>query len=120
MGKMSTHDSIIVIVIVTMLLCGFAEAETYIVGNNGKWDSAVTDWPNGKSFKSGDVLVFNYDPNVHNVVIVSKENYNSCIDSGKILESGHDHVTLTSGTSYYICGFTGHCKTGMKMAVTAS
>ncbi|XP_019163673.1 PREDICTED: chemocyanin-like [Ipomoea nil] len=116
MGKMSTHDSIIVIAIVTMLLCGFAEAETYTVEDKAKW----SDWPNGKSFKSGDILIFNYDPSVHNVVIVSKENYNSCTISGTILNSGHDNVTLTSGTNYFICGAEGHCKGGMKMAITAT
>ncbi|XP_031101796.1 chemocyanin-like [Ipomoea triloba] len=117
---MSAHGNIIVITIITMLLCGLADSETYTVGDNGRWEFGVGDWPNGKSFNSGDVLVFNYDPSVHNVVIVSQENYDSGTASGTTLNSGHDSVTLSSETSYYICGVNAHCQGGMKMAVTAS
>ena len=65
--------------------------------------------------------MFNYNPSVHNVVAVDAGGYNSCQQgSGAVYSSGSDHVTLGAGTNYFICGLSGHCGLGMKMAVNAS
>ncbi|CAL9762465.1 unnamed protein product [Musa acuminata subsp. burmannicoides] len=99
-----------------------AEAATYVVGGNSGWTFNVASWPRGKSFRAGDVLVFNYNPSVHNVVAVSAAGYNSCSapKGSRVYTSGKDRITLARGTSYFICSFAGHCQSGMKIAVTAA
>ncbi|XP_055819240.1 basic blue protein-like [Solanum dulcamara] len=93
---------------------------TYNVGDSDGWTLGVSNWPNGKNFKAGDVLVFNYPKSVHNVVIVNKADYDNCKPSGKIFNSGNDKVTLRKGTTYFICGIAGHCDGGQKIAITAN
>ncbi|XP_009403746.2 basic blue protein-like [Musa acuminata AAA Group] len=99
-----------------------AEAATYVVGGNSGWTFNVASWPRGKSFRAGDVLVFNYNPSVHNVVAVSAAGYNSCSapKGSRVYTSGKDRITLARGTNYFICSFAGHCQSGMKIAVTAA
>ncbi|KAK4378648.1 hypothetical protein RND71_000510 [Anisodus tanguticus] len=80
----------------------------------------LNKWPSGKNFKAGDVLVFKYPKGVHNVVIVNKANYDNCKGSGKIFSSGNDRVTLTKGTTYFVCGIAGHCDGGQKITITAN
>ncbi|XP_021749961.1 basic blue protein-like [Chenopodium quinoa] len=97
-------------------------ATEYTVGDAAGWSFNVENWPNGKSFKAGDVLAFNYDKAQHNVAVVSKEGYHSCKASSgsKVYKSGHDQITLVKGQSYYICTFPGHCDRGMKIAINAT
>ncbi|CAH9106074.1 unnamed protein product [Cuscuta europaea] len=117
---MSSHKMFVVLAVAeVLLLCALANAHTIPVGDSAGWTYDMGGWPNGKTFKAGDILVFKYDPAEHTVVIVSKENYDSCKPVGKTLSSGHDHVRLTSGTSYYICGIADHCDFGQKINVTA-
>ncbi|KAJ8475939.1 hypothetical protein OPV22_019666 [Ensete ventricosum] len=99
-----------------------AEAATYVVGGNSGWTFNVAGWPRGKSFRAGDVLLFNYNPSVHNVVAVRAAGYNSCSAprGSRVSTSGKDRITLARGTNYFICSFAGHCQSGMKIAVTAA
>jgi hypothetical protein len=53
------RDSAIVATLVLLcvqLVCTIVNAETYMVGGDKGWTSDVFTWPNGKSFKAGDVL----------------------------------------------------------------
>ncbi|XP_044488859.1 basic blue protein-like [Mangifera indica] len=114
----------IVLVFLLLLQTEVSEATTYTVGysdTNG-WTYNVAKWPKGKSFKAGDVLVFNYDPSLHDVVVVNKRGYKNCTTpkNAKVYQTGKDRITLAQGNSYYICNFPGHCENGMKIAVTAS
>lgn len=82
----------------------------------------MTAWPKGKTFKAGDVIVFNYDSTIHNVVAVDKAGYNNCrTPSGaKMFRSGKDQIKLAKGANYFICNTAGHCESGMKIAVVAA
>ncbi|XP_006349438.1 chemocyanin-like [Solanum tuberosum] len=91
---------------------------TYNVGDSNGWTFGVSNWPNGKNFKVGDVLVFNYPREIHNVVIVNKVDYNNCNPLGKMFNSGKDVITLKKGTTYFICGVPGHCDGAQKIAIT--
>ncbi|KAH7679739.1 Cupredoxins domain-containing protein [Dioscorea alata] len=99
-----------------------SHAAVYNVGDNNGWTFNTVNWPRGKSFKAGDVLVFKYDRTMHNTVAVSAAGYRGCTTPGgsKVYNSGNDRITLVKGTNYFICSFTGHCLAGMKIAVTAS
>ncbi|RWW17973.1 hypothetical protein GW17_00018073 [Ensete ventricosum] len=116
-------------------------AKEFTVGDSDGWDFNVGNWPDGKSFTAGDVLgiicflcliflcgnmvvhaVFNYAKGAHNVVVVDADGYNSCTakSGSKTYTSGNDKITLTKGTSYFICSFTGHCDAGMKIKIVAN
>ena len=68
------------------------------------------------------VSVFNYDATTHNVVAVNGNGYKSCNApaGAKVLSSGKDQVRLARGLNYFICGNSGHCQSGMKLAVSAA
>ncbi|KAL4332206.1 hypothetical protein GQ457_07G020690 [Hibiscus cannabinus] len=96
-------------------------ATVYTVGDTSGWTTGVdySTWTQGKTFKVGDILVFNY-PSFHTVDEVSSSDYSTCTVGNAIRSdnSGATTVTLkTAGTVYFICGATGHCANGMKLAV---
>ena len=48
---------VVSILLLGMLLhCGNVLASTYTVGDAGGWTFNVVGWPNGKTFRAGDVL----------------------------------------------------------------
>ncbi|CAN6203885.1 unnamed protein product [Urochloa humidicola] len=104
-------------------LFGAASAATYNVGEpGGSWDLRTNygDWAASKRFHPGDQLVFKYSPQAHDVLEVSKADYDSCSTARPMgtHNSGNDAIALTSaGTRYFICGFPGHCAAGMKLQV---
>ncbi|KAK4563318.1 hypothetical protein RGQ29_005718 [Quercus rubra] len=127
---------VVSVLLLGMLLhCGNVLAATYTVGDAGGWTFNVVGWPNGKTFRAGDVLVFNYNPTFHNVVgvvfnygpgehdvnSVNQQGYDTCtVSSGaKTYETGSDIIKLVKGKNYFICSFPGHCTNGMKIAINA-
>ncbi|KAG8368760.1 hypothetical protein BUALT_Bualt15G0079400 [Buddleja alternifolia] len=112
-------------IFVAIVLSGLviqAHASSFTVGDSSGWTFGVAGWENGKSFKAGDTLVFKYGPSSHNVVAVDKSSYDSCTvpPNAKTYNSGNDKINLISGPNYFICGFPGHCQSGMKIAATAA
>ncbi|KAK2384498.1 hypothetical protein P8452_39373 [Trifolium repens] len=111
-----------------LLVCFFvlhselAHAVTYTVGGAGGWTFNTVGWPQGKRFRAGDTLVFNYSPRAHNVVAVNKGGYDSCKTpaGSKVFRSGKDQIRLARGQNYFICNFVGHCESGMKIAINAA
>ncbi|KAL9268869.1 Basic blue protein-like protein [Drosera capensis] len=99
-----------------------AHGAIYIVGGTGGWGFGVSSWPKGKTFKAGDVLVFNYDSSIHIVVRVDKSGYNSCSSptGAKAYSTGSDRINLAKGMNYFICSYPGHCQAGMKIAINAT
>ncbi|KAK4846351.1 hypothetical protein QYF36_016239 [Acer negundo] len=98
-----------------------AQAATYTVGGAGGWTFNVVGWTKGKQFKAGDVLVFNYNPAIHNVVVVNNAGYKACLTpkGAKVYKTGKDQIKLSKGSNFFICNFSGHCESGMKIAITA-
>ncbi|KAK8647187.1 hypothetical protein V6N13_120937 [Hibiscus sabdariffa] len=87
-------------------------ATVYTVGDTSGWTTGVdySTWTQGKTFRVGDILVDE----------VSSSDYSTCTVGNAIRSdnSGATTVTLkTAGTVYFICGATGHCANGMKLAV---
>lgn len=98
----------------------------YTVGDINGWTipangaSAYTTWASGKSFKVGDVLVFNFAFTTHNVEEVTKAKYDSCNSASPIATFSKPPVRITlnkTGTHYFICGFSGHCSAGQKLSI---
>ncbi|KAK7246967.1 hypothetical protein RIF29_41840 [Crotalaria pallida] len=115
------------IVALMLLFCMLAfqseisHAASYAVGDAGGWTFNVINWPNGKIFKAGDTIVFNYNTKFHNVVVVDEAGYKACTASpgDKVYESGNDEIQLTKGPNYFLCSIPTHCDRGMKIAVFA-
>nr|2CBP_A Chain A, CUCUMBER BASIC PROTEIN [Cucumis sativus] len=93
----------------------------YVVGGSGGWTFNTESWPKGKRFRAGDILLFNYNPSMHNVVVVNQGGFSTCNTpaGAKVYTSGRDQIKLPKGQSYFICNFPGHCQSGMKIAVNA-
>ncbi|CAI9770635.1 unnamed protein product [Fraxinus pennsylvanica] len=106
----------------TIRLFEAAHATVFTVGDSSGWDFSMGNWTDGKHFKAGDVLVFNYDASVHNVVAVDLNGYNRCSTSAnsRTYTSGEDRIMVSKGNHYFICSYPGHCDAGMKIAVFAS
>ncbi|MEI4872577.1 hypothetical protein Q8G47_27995, partial [Klebsiella pneumoniae] len=122
MGRGSAVAALMMVLCLVVLQYEVAQAATYTVGGVGGWTFNTVRWPDGKRFRAGDVLVFKYDPTIHNVVIVDKGAYRSCStpSSAKVLQSGNDQIKLAKGQNFFICNFPGHCESGMKIAVSAA
>ncbi|KAJ4721726.1 Basic blue protein [Melia azedarach] len=100
-------------------------ATEYVVGGNKGWDlyPELYYWPNGKHFKAGDVLIFNYRNPPYTVEAVNESQYINCNAMGhpkKVYTSGHDRVVVHKGLNYFICGNIDYCMYGMRIAVNAT
>uniref|UniRef100_A0A0E0CP78 Phytocyanin domain-containing protein n=1 Tax=Oryza meridionalis TaxID=40149 RepID=A0A0E0CP78_9ORYZ len=112
--------------LVVLLLAAVAPAFAvdYTVGDTSGWSSGVDydTWAKGKTFSVGDSLVFQYSM-MHTVAEVSSADYSACSASNSIQSYSDQNtkIALTKpGTRYFICGTSGHCSGGMKLAVTVS
>ncbi|KAG2729314.1 hypothetical protein I3760_01G244400, partial [Carya illinoinensis] len=108
-----------------------AKAQTvHVVGDSIGWTvptggaSSYQTWAASKQFVVGDILLFNFVTNAHDVLQVPKESYDSCSSSnpiGDIITTGPINVTLSAAsTHYYICTVGRHCLSGQKISVTVS
>ncbi|KAG9139607.1 hypothetical protein Leryth_027090 [Lithospermum erythrorhizon] len=93
----------------------------FALATDGGWDAltALQAWASSKSFIVGEKLVFSYGP-THDVLQVSKKDYESCNPNNAITvyAGGLSTIQLTTpGKKYFICGTTGHCALGMKVAI---
>ncbi|KAL7128842.1 hypothetical protein ABFS83_13G021100 [Erythranthe nasuta] len=98
-------------------------AATYTVGApGGSWDRStdLATWASSQTFSEGDTLIFQYTLN-HDVIEVSKADYDSCTSSNPLqppFTGGATTIALPSaGTRYFICGTGGHCLGGMKVEI---
>uniref|UniRef100_A0A0E0GAJ0 Phytocyanin domain-containing protein n=1 Tax=Oryza nivara TaxID=4536 RepID=A0A0E0GAJ0_ORYNI len=112
--------------LVVLLLAAVAPAFAvdYTVGDTSGWSSGVdyVTWAKSKTFSVGDSLVFQYSM-MHTVAEVSSADYSACSASNSIQSYSDQNtkIALTKpGTRYFICGTSGHCSGGMKLAVTVS
>ncbi|KAM0924090.1 hypothetical protein ACQ4PT_005086 [Festuca glaucescens] len=120
---MAAAMKITLLAVAAMAVLSTASAATYNVGEPaGDWGFGINydSWASSKQFIPGDSIVFKYSAQAHDVLEVSKADYDSCSAASPIttLNTGNDIVSLpATGTRYFICGFTGHCTGGMKVAI---
>lgn len=63
---------------------------------------------------------FKYNRQFHNVMEVSRQDFESCNSSSPILTytTGYDSVELTAaGHHYFMCSIPGHCHAGQKLDI---
>ncbi|KAK9281129.1 hypothetical protein L1049_004022 [Liquidambar formosana] len=102
-GRCSAGQTVVLgTTLLVFLLLHFetTRAAKFTVGDTSGWTFNVNSWTNGKKFTAGDILVFNYDPTFHNLVIVDVNGYNNCVasSSSKTYTSGNDQIKLSEGT----------------------
>ncbi|KAJ7297465.1 hypothetical protein O6H91_Y055500 [Diphasiastrum complanatum] len=64
--------------------------------------------------------LFNYRPDIHNVLLVTRSDYRACSSPNPVatFDNGKTTMSLTSvGSKYYMCGVAGHCGLGQKLAI---
>ena len=113
----------ILLAVAAMAVLSTASAAIYNVGEpGGAWDLSTNygTWASSRNFQTNDQIVFKYSPQAHDVLEVSKADYDSCSTATPIatLNSGNDVIALNvTGTRYFICGFLGHCAGSMKVKI---
>ncbi|KAL5221196.1 hypothetical protein ABZP36_025909 [Zizania latifolia] len=123
MAIMAAAAKALVVVVMAATVVGTALGATHTVGApNGSWDlqTNYAQWVSNIKFSVGDQLEFKYSPSMHDVVEVSKADYDACSSSTPIatFNSGDDTIPLpAAGTRYFICGVGNHCNNGMKITV---
>ncbi|KAF7126827.1 hypothetical protein RHSIM_Rhsim11G0130900 [Rhododendron simsii] len=98
-----------------------AQAKAYRVGGANGWTYGnIASWPRGRHFRAGDTLVFKYDAEQYDVVVVNRAQYHSCNapNNATTYHTGNDHIKLVKGHHFFMCNiFPWHCKAGMRIAV---
>ncbi|XP_047050793.1 mavicyanin-like [Lolium rigidum] len=113
----------LLVIALTLAVLGTALGASYTVGApRGSWDTQTNyvQWTSNLKFRAGDQMLFRYSRAAHNVVEVSKADYDACSASSPIasFQTGNDIVPLTAaGSRYFICGVPGHCDAGMKVRI---
>ncbi|XP_022946866.1 stellacyanin-like [Cucurbita moschata] len=103
-----------------------SSAATYTVGNALGWtvppiSTVYSEWASDKTFVVGDILVFNFVNERHDVTEVTKGSYNSCNGSNPISVETKSpaRITLAStGDHHFMCSFLSHCNDGQKLSIT--
>ncbi|KAK9137861.1 hypothetical protein Sjap_008455 [Stephania japonica] len=100
-------------------------ADNYTVLDGRGWTITSQDdyrnWAANKDFEVGDVLIFNFPTQQHDVVEVTKESFDSYSVNNMISLhlNGPARIRLnTTGNHYFICTFDGHCSAGQKLAIS--
>nr|GFA77728.1 uclacyanin 1-like [Tanacetum cinerariifolium] len=112
---------ILMSIVATTILFQLALAVDHNVGRpGGGWDTStdLESWAKA-TFTVGDNLVFTYGGS-HDVLEVTKDNYDSCSTSSPISTNGPSPTTIAltdAGSRYFICGTAGHCSQGMKVEI---
>jgi hypothetical protein len=133
-GRSSAYNCAAMVILALLMSMAVAvQAATHIVGTStNEWEepgqgnslnsSYYQDWANSQSFAAGDILIFTYSASVHDVLQVTSSSYASCTTSSpiKTYDSGNDSISITAGTTYFICGTPTHCPAGQKVTITTT
>ncbi|MBA0874107.1 hypothetical protein Goshw_011688 [Gossypium schwendimanii] len=127
MGRTLNTIFLVTVAIAALFQSSLAQRD-YVVGDGLGWvippgPSVYATWAANKTFTAGDTLVFNFLNGSHDVAKVTKANFDSCNGGNALLllTNSPANVTLNeTGSHYFICGFSGHCGAGQKLAVNVS
>ncbi|KAJ7954903.1 Mavicyanin [Quillaja saponaria] len=113
-----------VVMIMMASMVQFSDAAVYKVGDSAGWTTIghvdYKEWAVTKNFQVGDVIIFEYNPQFHNVMRVTHAIYKSCNGSAPLatFSTGNDSITITTkGHHFFFCGVPGHCQAGQKVDI---
>lgn len=115
-----------VVVFMSCVLIQSADALIHVVGGACGWEvppnrTFYADWAKPRTFGVGDKLVFPFRVGGHNVIQVTKDDFDTC---------GHDHVVAeyykgpfifqlnNTGEYYFYSNVGTHCEMGQKLHIT--
>ncbi|KAJ0046894.1 hypothetical protein Pint_04128 [Pistacia integerrima] len=105
-------------------LFGVSLGAVYRVGDSAGWTAMgnvdYEKWASTKNFHVGDVIVFNYNDQFHDVKEVALQDFQSCNAASPMATytTGSDSITLKNlGHHYFLCGVPGHCEAGQKLDI---
>ncbi|CAN6586599.1 unnamed protein product [Malus baccata var. baccata] len=121
---MALRNTAALIFFVMMVLSGVCLGDVYRVGDSDGWTSRglvdYNKWASTKEFHVGDTLIFAYNSQYHNLMQVTKQDFESCNTTAAITvyTSGSDTITLRRPDHYYfLCGAPGLCQAGQKVDI---
>ncbi|KAL1220426.1 Uclacyanin 1 [Cardamine amara subsp. amara] len=119
---MASREMLIIILVLATTFIGLTVATDHTIGGPSGWTvgANIRTWAAAQTFAVGDNLVFSYPSAFHDVVEVTKPEYDSCQTIKPLITfaNGNSIVPLTTpGKRYFICGMPGHCSQGMKLEV---
>ncbi|KAF3579585.1 hypothetical protein DY000_02035028 [Brassica cretica] len=119
---MASREMLIILLVLASTLIGLAVATDHTIGGPSGWTVGTNlgTWATGQTFAVGDNLVFAYPSAFHDVVEVTKPEFDNCQAVKPLITfaNGNSIVPLTTpGKRYFICGMPGHCTQGMKLEV---
>ncbi|KAI7727727.1 hypothetical protein M8C21_006097 [Ambrosia artemisiifolia] len=103
---------VMVMVVICLLVVALqCDADIHVVGDSNGWNMNISGWGSSKRFRTNDTILFYYPKGKHNVVRVTKVQYDGCFISkrDRVYTSGNDYLTVMRGANYFICAFLGHC-----------
>ncbi|KAK0600794.1 hypothetical protein LWI29_018421 [Acer saccharum] len=121
---MALLRSCVVFALISTIIPVMTLAKDFVVGDEKGWtiNFNYQAWAQGKDFRVGDKLVFNYPVGAHTVFKVNGTSFQNCIKppANEALTSGNDEIVLaTPGRKWYICGVGKHCESaGQKLFIT--
>ncbi|CAA7399306.1 unnamed protein product [Spirodela intermedia] len=99
-------------------------AALYKVGDSAGWTATgnvnYSAWASSKTFHVGDIIVFEYNAEVDNVLEVTREAYHNCSVLSPIAAhaTGSDAFLLRrTGHRFFLSGAAGHCTIGQKVNI---
>ncbi|XP_010546807.1 PREDICTED: mavicyanin [Tarenaya hassleriana] len=103
---------------------GLSQGAIHRVGDSAGWTTIGNVdyklWASSKNFQIGDTILFEYNPQFHNVMRVTHPMYRNCNTSNPLstFTTGNDSITLTNhGHHFFFCGVPGHCQAGQKVDI---
>ncbi|XP_047951174.1 mavicyanin-like [Salvia hispanica] len=115
---------VVVFLFLVSNLAQFSFGAVHKVGESAGWTTIANvdykQWAISKSFQVGDIIVFEYNSQFHNVMRVTHAEYKSCNVSSPITThtSGNDSIVIdTHGHHFFVCGAPGHCQAGQKVDI---
>ncbi|XP_065850115.1 uclacyanin 1-like [Euphorbia lathyris] len=116
-------------IVVAALIQSSSAQTTHTVGGTLGWDipqggpTIYSTWAATQNFSVGDVLVFNFANNQHDVTEVNKADYDACTATNSISRVTTSPASITingTGEHYFICGILGHCAAGQKLMINVT
>ncbi|OMP03742.1 Plastocyanin-like protein [Corchorus olitorius] len=112
------------VVALVFLMAMAAHAAVYKVGDSAGWTTIgnvdYKQWSATKTFQVGDVIIFEYNAQFHNVMQVTHPMYKACNATAPLATytTGNDSITITrKGHHFFFCGVPGHCQAGQKVDI---
>ncbi|OVA17126.1 Plastocyanin-like [Macleaya cordata] len=124
-----SSNLVIILVILIIIACSlecFDGVVEHRVGDSSLWSIPENkdfyyNWSINQSFHIGDTLVFEFQSEFHNVMQVSRREFDSCTAENPFQEFRVGPATIPliqEGVYYFICSFVNYCSLGQKLSIT--